>query len=179
MSFVDETAIVTAHSAQLSSYLTPQEVLGRVALVQQVMGSVMKNDEHYGKIPGCGDKPTLLQPGAQVLAMTFQLAPEYEVIRTDLGGGHREETVKCWLISAAGTRVGMGIGCCSTMESKYRYRTGPVEFTGQSVPKEYWDTRDQKLIGGKGHSVKKNPDTGNWEVVLQGEKVENPDSGGR
>ena len=50
-----------------------------------------------------------------------------------------------------------------------------MEFTGDPVPREYWDTRDQKLIGGKGHSTKKNPDTGKWEIVKQGEKVDNPD----
>ncbi|MCK5580885.1 MAG: hypothetical protein KAJ18_06390, partial [Candidatus Omnitrophica bacterium] len=60
---------------------------------------------------------------------------------------------------------------CSTMEGKYRFRTGDVSFTGKPVPKEYWNDRDVKLIGGKGHSVKKNED-GKWEIVTAGEKVE-------
>ena len=29
------------------------------------MGAAMKDGEHFGKIPGCGDKPTLLKPGAE------------------------------------------------------------------------------------------------------------------
>ena len=37
--------------------------------VKALMASCMSDGMHYGKIPGCGDKPTLLQPGAQKLTM--------------------------------------------------------------------------------------------------------------
>ena len=37
-------------------------------------------------------------------------------------------------------------------------------FTDKPVPKEYWDSRDQSLIGGKGHSVRKN-DAGVYVIV--------------
>jgi len=54
--------------------LTAKEVRAQVNLVQEVMKAVMQNGTHYGKIPGCGDKPTLLKPGAEKLASTFRLA---------------------------------------------------------------------------------------------------------
>ena len=40
---------------------------GRAAVLE-LMQRVMQPDVHYGVIRGCGDKPTLLQPGAQALA---------------------------------------------------------------------------------------------------------------
>lgn len=173
-----ETAIAVADRAL--DVLSPQDVVRQVSLIQQVMSGVMKDGEHYGKIPGCGDKPTLLQPGAQVLALTFRLAPKFRIDERSLAGGHREFMVECELYSASsGQLAGMGVGMASTMESKWRYRTGPVEFTGRAVPPEYWDARKTdpagavKLIGGRGHQVKKNPDSGAWEIVRAGDKVEN------
>jgi hypothetical protein len=171
----DETAIVAVET-QMSTALSADAVKSQVIRVHEVMQSVMKPETHYDTIPGCGTKPTLLQPGAQVLALTFNLAATYKIDKSDLGGGHREYEVICELTSRqSGLIVGSGVGSCSTMESKYRYRTGEVTFTGKPVPKEYWAERDIKLIGGPGHKTKKNPDTGQWEIVEQGEKVENPD----
>lgn len=159
--------------------LTTADLVAQVHLIQDVMRAVMKDGEHYGKIPGCGEKPTLLKPGAEKLAMTFRLAPRYEITAADLPNGHREYTVRATLTTIGNESfVGEGVGSCSTMEAKYRFRTGPVEFTGQPVPKEYWDIRKEnpgkalEMIGGKGHSTKKNPDTGAWEIAIQGDKVE-------
>jgi hypothetical protein len=160
--------------------LSPTDVVRQVALIQQVMSGVMKEGEHFGKIPGCGDKPTLLQPGAQVLALTFRLAPRFTIDERHFDGGHREFLITCELYSIGnGQLVGMGVGMASTMESKWRFRTGPVEFTGKAVPPEYWDLRKDNpakaldLLGGRGHQVKKNPDTASWEIARAGEKVEN------
>jgi hypothetical protein len=169
----------TALAIRQTEALTPQDIIGQVALIQQVMAGVMHDGEHYGRIPGCGDKPSLLKPGAEKLAMTFRLAPEYDIKVEDLGGEHRDYLVVCSLRSLTSREfVGQGVGSCSTKEAKYRFRTGAVEFTGEPVPSEYWDTRKDdpagalELIGGRGHSTKKNPDTGTWEIVVAGEKVE-------
>lgn len=158
--------------------LSVQDLVGQVSLIQNVMQSVMKDKEHYGTIPGCGDKPALLKPGAEKLGFVFRLAPEYHVIEKMMERGHKEYQVTCSLKSInTGNFVGQGVGSCSTMESKYRFRPGPVEFTGKPVPRSYWDDRKsspakaQEMIGGKGFSVKKN-DAGVWEIVKAGEKVE-------
>lgn len=95
------------------------DLLNKVALVQEVMAKVMHEGEHYGKIPGCGDKPALLKAGAEKLGMTFRIRPTFQINERDLGRGHREYSIVCTL--SDGTQ---GVGSCSTMESKYRYRGG-------------------------------------------------------
>ena len=146
-------------------------------LIQYVMRDVMKSGEHYGTIPGCGDKAVLLKPGAEKLMLTFRLANDVDVETIDLHLGHREYRIKVTLYSPAGQRLGTGVGSCSTMESKYRFRVGPVELTNKPVPREYWDLRKenpakaQEIIGGRGFSAKKD-DSGNWKIARQGEKVE-------
>lgn len=105
--------------------MSVSEIVAQVTLIQNVMRAVMKEGEHFGAVPGCGDKKTLLQPGAQKLTMTFRLAPEYTIQETDLGRGHKEYRVVATLKSIqTGNFVGEGVGVCSTMESKYRYRGG-------------------------------------------------------
>lgn len=162
--------------------ISPTKLLDQVKLIQTVMASVMKDGEHYGKIPGCGPKPSLLKPGAEKLCFTFRLDPEFdvEVIPTPHPiQGHREYRIKCTLFSiGSGNRIGSGVGSASTMETKWRFRTGPTESTGKPVPTEYWNTRKtdpegaQKLIGGRGFTTKKT-EAGAWEIFVQGEKVEN------
>ena len=163
----------------LDEALPPEQVKAQVQLIQRVMQAIMKKDEHYGSIPGT-NKPVLYKAGAEKLAMTFRLAPKYEITRYDLPNGHREYEVICHIYSIiSGKFLGSGTGNCSTLESKYRYRTGPVEPTGKQVPRKYWDLRKtnpeaaQKAIGGPGYSVKKR--NGRWEIVRKGERVENPD----
>jgi len=57
--------------------------------------------------------------------MTFRLAPEYEIQEVNIERGHKEYRVICTLKSMGnGSFVGQGVGCCSTMESKYRFRGG-------------------------------------------------------
>ena len=164
---MEETAVV-----KRDQEMSLEQVKGHVALVQRVMREVMREEEHYGTIPGT-KKPSLYKSGAEKLGLTFRLSPTYEVRKTDMPGGHREYEVVCTLTHIpTGQVFGQGVGACSTMEAKYRYRTGNVEFTGRPVPQEYWDNRDNKLLGGSGFSAKKNPDTGKWEIVRQGERVE-------
>jgi len=140
---------------QQSDEMSVKTVLSQVAKVQQVMKHVMKAGEHYGQIPGCGDKPSLLKPGAEKLAFTFRLAPRFAIERLDFEGGHREYIVTCDLCNInTGAFVGSGVGSCSTMEAKYRFRS---EDTGRPVPQDYWETRDPKILGGpQFHPRKKN-----------------------
>lgn len=103
--------------------MTPDRLVKQVELIQAVMKSVMRVDEHYGKIPGCGDKPSLLKPGAEKLSTTFRLAPSYEVFEKVLPEGHREYRVTATMTHIpTGAVFGQGVGSASTMESKYRYR---------------------------------------------------------
>ena len=99
------------------------EVRQQVNQIQYLMREVLKDGEHFGTIKGCGTKPTLLQSGAEKIAYMFHFVPEYEVTRVNLEGGHREYEVKCTLRQRDTNQVmGGGLGLCTTMESKYRYR---------------------------------------------------------
>ena len=103
--------------------LSVPDVTRQVQKIQDLMSTMMKNGEHYGIIPGTQGKPSLLKAGAEKLCFLFRLAPEFKVEEKDLAGGHREYSVTCILRNmASGNVVGSGVGCCTTMESKYRYR---------------------------------------------------------
>jgi hypothetical protein len=53
------------------------EIRKRTHAVQEIMRGVMKEGTHYGTIPGT-PKPSLWKAGAEVLCMTFRLAPLLE-----------------------------------------------------------------------------------------------------
>jgi len=153
----------------------------QVNLIQEIMKEVMQDGQHYGLIPGCGDKPSLLKPGAEKLMFTFRLVPDPEVEVFDLYhqtvSGHREYRVKVKIYSRGGEYMGGGVGSCSTMEGKYRFRGGEKTGTGKPIPKEYWNLKKdgknseaQDLIGGHGFSHGKI--NGAWEICEMGEKVE-------
>ncbi len=160
---------------------SPREVMAQIQAIQHLMKEGMKENEHFGVIPGTNSKPALLKPGAEKLGLMFRLAGKYETQEASLPNGHLDVRVKCSLYHiVTGHFWGEGLGSCSTMESKYRYRSGVGESTGVKVPKEYWDLRrtDPKAaqdIIGKGFTTKKDPDTGIWYIMEKIDKVENPD----
>jgi hypothetical protein len=122
---VENRAIAVRPSMSVGQAMGVDEIIAQVHLVQKVMQAVMKEGEHYGKIAGCGDRKVLLQPGAQKLTMTFRLCPEYEIQEVNMDRGHKEYRIICTLKTMGnGSFVGQGVGCCSTMESKYRFRGG-------------------------------------------------------
>jgi len=109
--------------SSINNILSIEEVKSQIQVIQNLMKEVMREGEHYGLIPGCGDKPTLLKAGAEKLAFVFRLRPQFEVKQIDYNNGHREYQIICTLYSIiTGNIVGQGVGCCSTMEGKYRYR---------------------------------------------------------
>ena len=150
-------------------------VRDQVNKIQELMNGVLQDGQHYGKIPGCGDKPTLLQPGAEKIALMFGWAASYDVSRESLVGGHREYDVTCNLTSRdTGALVGSGIGLCSTMESKYRYRRGDsFELTGDPIPQ---DAKQKKAeYRRQGFGMKKVDGQWEWVRYLSEGRDENPD----
>src|SRR6185369_2943177 len=110
---------------EVGGELTIQQLAGNMEKLREVMRSVMKKGEDYGVIPNTNDKPTLLKPGGEKLALMYRYAPTYEETIIDLPGGHREYRQKCKLHHVTTERfVGEASGVCTTMESKYRYRGG-------------------------------------------------------
>lgn len=148
--------------------ISVSDILSQQRLIQDTMKTAMRKGEDYGVIPGCGDKPTLLLPGAQKLNMLFQFVPSYIVSKNDLPNGHVEYEVRCQLKTIRGVDLGEGVGSCSTMESKYRFRSEVVDIP---IPEEYWKTKNRELLGGQQFVAKKM--SGVWKVVKQCE-VDNP-----
>ena len=104
--------------------MSVQELSQQLGFIKQVMKEVMVEGQDYGKIPGTGEKPSLLQPGAQKLLMTFRLQEEVQSEKVvDLPNYHREVRYIVRVTSQSGMHWD-GVGTCSTLESKYRYRKG-------------------------------------------------------
>lgn len=163
-------------------FLSITEVKRRVQHIAELLHQVLQEDVHYGKIPGCGEKPTLLKPGADKICTMFRLEASYEFSPHDLPNGHREYDCICTLTHIpTGTKWGQGVGFASTMESKHRYRGTQGEPTGQPVPRAYWDARNagdmkkaEQIIGGTGFMAKKGES--GWEIFKKlAEKAENDD----
>lgn len=113
----------TLQVVEVQMPMTAETVRQHVNLVQRIMREVMKPGEHYGTIPGCGDKQVLHKSGAEVLRLAFHFVPTFSITRAELKDGHRDYEIVCRLMDSRGTLIAEGVGACSTMETKYRFRT--------------------------------------------------------
>jgi hypothetical protein len=119
--------------------LTATDIRKQVNLIQSVMKEVMIDGQHYGKVPGCGDKPALLKSGAEKIAMTFRLGSEFD----ELPGSVESDSFICYKIDCklfhipTGNVVGHGRGTASSKEKKNRTRSVSA----------YKATDEEKAIG--------------------------------
>lgn len=114
-------SLPTLSNMAIEPVINVEGLVKRTKLIHEVMEKVMQSDVHYGVIPGC-EKPSLYQPGAQVLRQTFGLSMVPEVDIRELGQGHREYIARAIIRNSYGHIVGEGRGSCCTLEKKYRYR---------------------------------------------------------
>lgn len=126
------------------------EVVTRVRRIQEVMQALMKDGTHYGTIPGT-PKPTLYQPGAELLCSTFRIAPAPLV--DDLS---TQDTVRYRVRMQATNQVtgeilGEGVGECSSDEEKYRWRKPVCDEEFAETPE---DRRREKWMHGKSGTFK-------------------------
>lgn len=167
--------ITQSSSAPVIMPMSITDLLARQKAVVEAVSKAMKEGLHYGNVPGI-EKPFLQKPGAELLCLMFGLSATFKVEERQLGAAHREFSIICTL-SRAGHTMAEGVGSCSTMEAKYRYRKGKGEAIG-TVPKEYWDLRRQdpkaaqRMIGW-GNGTEKTPE--GWVITKATERVENPD----
>ena len=112
--------IYTQHADPLVESVS--EVKRQVAAMHKLMTDVMQPNIHYGVIPGTGDKPTLLKPGAEKIALLLGLAASFKhTMMRD--GAHLEVISECTLTRrATGQIVTSASGLCSTRETKYAFR---------------------------------------------------------
>jgi hypothetical protein len=166
------------------------EVLQRLSFIKRLKDSVLQQGVDYDTIPGT-KKPTLLQPGAQKLLIAFGLTAkaveEIEVLE-DGDNAHLEVKVKVEIRGLkSDTFYGSATGSCTTRETRYAFRSGEGENTGQELPREYWDyakgrpergippnlEKAAEIIGGK-EFVPRKVD-GRWFIFKKGDgQVPNP-----
>lgn len=115
-------AVVSMQSTAVAQPATAQEIKAHVQRIQQVMKAVMKAGIHYGKIPGAGDKNTLFKPGAEVLCVTFRIAPTYRIDDLSDGDQVRYRVTCIGTHQATGVMLGEGMGEASSNEEKYKWR---------------------------------------------------------
>jgi len=123
--FIDRTDEVPAprpaHNEPM--VLSVEQLLEAQKLIEDVMEHIMKKGHHYGTIEGT-QRPSLWQPGGEVLCRTFRLAPKFppELIVMHADGNHRYFRVTCTLTHIiTGQQWGWGLGSCGTQEKKYAY----------------------------------------------------------
>lgn len=126
--------------------MSVRDVVTFTKKVHNLLNNVLKENVHYGKIPGAGDKKSLWQPGADKICLTFRFRPEFEETVTRLEHNHIDVSTKCCLYHIpTGTKIAESYGSCSTLESKYRYRTRAT-LTHIKVPPEYWKKKDPQVL---------------------------------
>lgn len=101
--------------------LTAVDVREHVNLIQEVMRAVMKQDTHYGVIPGC-KQPSLYKAGSEVLLTTFRIAVSVHVDDLSTADCVRYRVRTVGTHQQSGVVVGEGIGECSSDEEKYKWR---------------------------------------------------------
>jgi hypothetical protein len=114
-------------------FLSIAAITERVARIQTILEQVMtgpvmsddgekvvKHGVHFDIIPGC-QKPSLLQPGAEVLLMAFRLGARHEIQEIKDNGEIRYR-VRCIIYDQrSGIELGDEWGECSSTEDKYAW----------------------------------------------------------
>jgi len=130
---VHQEARALTHT-QPAGRMAVSDIISHVATVQEVMRAVMKPDVHYGKIPGAGDKPTLLKAGAEVLCMVFRIADSYQVEDLSTPDCIRYRVTCIGTHQTSGIVMGAGLGEASSNEEKYKWRKAVCPEEWQETP---------------------------------------------
>jgi len=139
--------------------MTVQAAVDRHRQMVSFVKEIMVDGKDFGTIPGTGDKPTLLKPGAEKLTTFFGLTKRFlvlEKVEDWTGKDHDGEPFfyywyRCQLLRGD-TLIAEGDGSCNSMESKYRWRW-------QDITKPNDEAIDQQKAAGVGRFKKRK---GQW-----------------
>ena len=100
---------------------TLSAALEKIRGFQGLVRSQLVEGTDYGKIPGCGEKPALLKPGAEKISVLLGLRSRFEIIREieDWENGFFAYSIRCALATGSGETVTEGFGLCSTKERRF------------------------------------------------------------
>jgi len=124
MSTTDLVRSAPADAYLISPVMDLAAAKQRLLEFQSFVKDYLVEGEDFGAIPGT-PKPTLLKPGADKLCELYGLSDDYEFIERveDYDRSIFDYTIKCILTSRRhGLMVSSGLGSCSSLESKYRWR---------------------------------------------------------
>lgn len=128
---------------QTNSMMSVEQMRERINGVQRVMQSVMKENTHYGVIPGT-KKPTLYKAGSEVLLTTFHIGLKLEVDDLSTSDEIRYRVKAVGYHQPTSGFVGEGIGECSTGEEKYKWRTAICDEEYDATPESRRRIKFQK-----------------------------------
>lgn len=140
--------------------LTPAEITEQVNTIQRVMKAVMLRETHYDVLPGCGNKPVLLKPGAEKILTTFHIGVETIVEDLSDGFDFRYRVTCRGFYIPTGNTVGYGIGEASTSEKKYKWREAVCQEEYDDTPETQRQILYKKDRNGnvfKTYQVRQNP----------------------
>jgi hypothetical protein len=132
---------------------TAVEIRSHVNRIQEVMTAVFIENVHFGTIPGTGDKRSLYKPGAEVICMTFRIAPRFRVEDLSTTDEIRYRVTCEGVHQTTGTVLGEGVGEASTGEEKYKWRAAVVQAEWEDTPVDRRRLKYKKSDGrdGKDH----------------------------
>ena len=120
----------------------------KVRRLQATLKSILTEKHDFGKIPGCGDKPTLLKPGAEKILKALGLTSSYELIEHTENfndKGFFAYTVRCTL-SNNGAKITEGLGHANSKEKKWAIESVYEKDLPEGVDK---DLLQKKTFTGK------------------------------
>lgn len=119
-----EVTSPTALVARPEFYLAPDDMKLRLDSLHKYH-EIMKSGRDYGVIPGTGNKPTLLKPGAEILCRAENFTtgePTFTEVIEDWSTPLFYYRVALPILDAGGRLRAVGIGSCNSKEKKYAYR---------------------------------------------------------
>lgn len=134
----EDHSLAPIEQSQSVAFAIPlEEFRANIKAIEQVVHEYLVEGEDWGTIPGT-PKPTLYKPGAEKLCDLYGFSMTFEVThriedweRPSLTGVgtfpfiHYE--VRCDLLRRSdGRLVSSGVGACSSMETKYRWRNAKL-----------------------------------------------------
>lgn len=99
------------------------DTVQKIRTLQSTLKNILTENHDYGKIPGCGEKPTLLKPGAEKILMAMGITATYEPLeKTENfdGLGFFAYTFKC-ILDKNGIKITEGVGHANSKEKKWAY----------------------------------------------------------
>lgn len=100
---------------------TVSDTLQKVKTLQATLKNILVENHDYGKIQGCGEKPTLLKAGAEKILMALGVTSTYEMLEhtEDFNDkGFFAYTVKC-ILHKNGAKITEGLGHANSKEKKW------------------------------------------------------------